>query len=202
MDSDGSARAGRLSRFKPSLALINMAIAAGTLLVTAYGLFSIFRQIEQSQATLISEISDKAYARMHDIHKLLIEEPELRPYFYEGKENVKPETQEGPAFERYQQVAQMAEVLCDFFHQVILSLDTVPKQDQLEKAEMYDDLRYGWTCYIKDVFKRSPALRQHYVANKPWYTSNKLATTIFDEAESERLGKAPVAKQCQLPAGE
>lgn len=164
---------------------IGTGIAALTLVVTASGLFWIARQLEQAQASLISSTSEHLYSRMHDIHKLFIEKPELRAYFYEGKE--KPTAYDDPI--RYAEVSQAAEMLCDFFHQVILELETVPADDRNYKSEMYRDLAEGWTSYIKDVYKRSPAFREHYRKNRSWYTSS-LAMKIFAAADHELDGDA------------
>ena len=164
----------------------NTTIAVITLLVTAVGLFAISRQLEQSRATLLSNTSEHMYARMHDIHKVFIERPHLRAYFYHGA----PAPRLEDDAERYYEVLSAAEMLCDFFHQVLVELDTLPEDDRDYSPEMYQDLYSGWTAYIKDVYKRSPVFRDYYQANQNWYTSN-LAMAVFREAGAEMTATSP-----------
>lgn len=169
------------------LEYFNTTIAVITLLVTAVGLFAISRQLEQSQASLLSNTSEHMYARMHDIHKVFIERPHLRAYFYQ---NIPAPRLDDDA-DRYHEVMGATEMLCDFFHQVLVELDTVPEDDRKYSPEMYEDLYSGWTAYIKDVYKRSPAFRAYYKENRNWYTSN-LAMALFGEAEKELAAAQPV----------
>lgn len=165
----------------------NALIGFMAFLVTTVGLFSIVRQMEQTHATLFSSASDHIYARMHDIHKIFIERPYLRGYFYNNVP--KPTMAEDES--RHYEVSTAAEMLCDFFHQVLVELDTVPEQDRKYSPEMYRDLHDGWTAYIKYVYKSSPAFREHYNANKSWYTS-QLAMKLFGEADAELVREAAV----------
>ena len=115
-------------------------------LATAIGFIFVYKQIRSSSA-------DHLYGRMHDIHKLFLQKPELRRYLYD----LKP-----PSVEDYSDEALiMAEMVADFFQQVFLELDHLPSVT----AE-------GWRCYMRDILKNSPALRNFVLAKEEWYPSN------------------------------
>lgn len=92
-----------------------------------------------------------------DIDKVMIEYPEIRPYFYQGKVVTSGDLN-GP------RVKATAELVLDVFEWV---------WHRQEKLSLED--KDGWEPYILEVFSNSPALREHYAKCSSWYpATNRL----------------------------
>jgi hypothetical protein len=86
-----------------------------------------------------------------DIDKVFIEHPDLRPYFYEGK-NIE---QKEPDAKRYM-VTSTAELILDSMDSM---LDT--------HNDSWPD--EGWRTRAEDVFRQSPVLRSRLEERRTWY---------------------------------
>jgi hypothetical protein len=86
-----------------------------------------------------------------EIDHIMIEYPEIRPYFYHGK----PAQSDDPNRLR---VESTAEVVLDVFEWVW------HRQEGLNP-----DDKGGWLAYMLDTFCNSPALREHYRRSAAWY---------------------------------
>jgi hypothetical protein len=133
--------------------------AVGTVLgavFTALGLGFIVVQLRAARRQLTITTFEHLYSGMQDIHKVFIEKPYLRPFFYEGKP-----LKEGA--NNPEEIYVVAEMLADFFQQVCLELDLMPPKTA-----------QGWRAYISDIIGRSPTLRVHLKSNAAWYPSQLL----------------------------
>ncbi len=134
-----------------SITAVASAVAA---LAASAGLIYIARQLHNARQTLQFAAAEHLYSRMHDIHKLFLDRPELRPYFYE---RVRPGRWSG----HKRKAEVMAELLADFFQQVFLELNTLPLQT-----------RAGWREYMSHVLRHSPTLLNFVESHRAWYPSN------------------------------
>lgn len=87
--------------------------------------------------------------------ELFIREPQLRPYFYSGKDVDKADP-------LYDKVYAMAEYQLDFFDSLSTQLKEYPNLWLHEKKT--------WEANIIDSFAWSPVLRRYLEANKDWYS--------------------------------
>jgi hypothetical protein len=81
---------------------------------------------------------------MFAVDQVFIAEPELRPYFYSGKEI----GQEDP---RYDKVIAVADLMLDFFDFIVLHPKDITGTFDPE----------SWIPYIKATLASSPVLRRH-----------------------------------------
>jgi hypothetical protein len=120
------------------------AVASSMMVITtAFGFRYVYKQI---QATTV----DHLYSRMHDIHKVLLDKPDLWRLLCSSEPP--------PIAELSTEARIMVEMVADFFQQVYLELDHLPRNASL-----------GWQRYMKDVFQRSPALHNFVVSKSDWY---------------------------------
>lgn len=120
--------------------------------VTGFGFRYLRNQIRASSI-------DHLYGRMHDIHKLFIQYPDLRDHIFNP--NPAPVNQFSP------QAAAISELMADFFQQVFMELDHFPPT----AAD-------GWRRYMKDTLIKSPALQNFVIAKTDWYTTDFVAKLL------------------------
>ncbi|OHE85680.1 MAG: hypothetical protein A2579_03975 [Lysobacterales bacterium RIFOXYD1_FULL_69_11] len=124
-------------------------------LFVLFGFWFVVRQLRSSSV-------EHLYCRMHDIHRMFIEHPELRTYFYEN--TALPSNDP----ELVVRIHAAAELLADFFQQVFLELDLLPKNAAL-----------GWRLYMTDVLDRSQVLQSYVNRHRSWYPSNFVGQLLF-----------------------
>jgi len=90
---------------------------------------------------------------------IFVNEPQLRPYFYAGKEV-------GENDPLYHRVYATAEYLLDYFDSLATQLRKYPALWRSEKE--------SWEKNIIDMFAWSPALCKYLDANKDWYNDELL----------------------------
>lgn len=90
---------------------------------------------------------------MIEIDRFFIERPELRPYFYESADVADGAPDCGV-------VTSTAEMLADFFENVLDQVPALREEDTLKL----------WESYMGDVLGSSPALRRHILAHPSWYS--------------------------------
>jgi hypothetical protein len=113
------------------------------LITTFFGLNFVIKQIRSAAV-------DRLFARMHDFHRLFIENPKLREFFYSKRYYKKEEDDEV--------ILIVAEALADFFQQIYYELPNMPKSS-----------RNGWRNYIRSISKSSPVIQSHIIDNSEWY---------------------------------
>lgn len=67
------------------LDLIQTIFSFITVIITIIGLYAIWRQIKQSSKQLKKSHQMEIYSKNFEINRIFIENPKLRPYFYENK---------------------------------------------------------------------------------------------------------------------
>jgi hypothetical protein len=143
----------------PSPSWTDIVSALGSVLsaiVTAAGFTLVVIQLRHARKTMEITTFEHLYSRMHDIHKVLVERPHLRAYFYDSAES-------SPDSANHSEVCAAAEMIADFFQQVSLQLDLMP-------AKTAD----GWRAYMSSTVKTSPVLKAFLASHATWYPNNFL----------------------------
>lgn len=145
-----------------------------TLLLSLIGLGSLFfiaRQVhmagEQAQAAKIQTqalTTQSVMSQLLQLDSLFIEHPEVRPYFYYGKEINKGD-------EHYDRALAVAEFQLDFFDSYLT---------QSQYLTLGDEERQNWEKYITDSFSTSPIMCARLKDAPGWYG-----------AKLEKLAKCP-----------
>jgi hypothetical protein len=107
--------------------------------------------------------------------QIFISNPELRPYFYGGKEL----EQNDPLSHK---VHATAEYLLDFFDSLESQLKKYPTLWIHEKRE--------WEANTVDMFAWSPALCNYLDATKTWYSEDLYALRVAGERKRQQGNKA------------
>lgn len=150
-----------------------------TSLTTIAGLLLVWMQLRANGEALHASTIEQIYSRMHDVNGQFVQHPEWRPYFYEGLAIHEPNeliAKLGLNEDLVRaQIPPLAEMMCDFFAQALLELKNLPPAAYA-----------GWQSYIKEIYKRSPAMRDYYHQNIEWYQYDD-AARLFDAADQELL---------------
>lgn len=119
----------------------------------------IIRQIEEASNTNRAQLFDATAGRIFDLNRIFIDAPELRPYFYDGRDI------EGLDSLLRDKVEAVAEIHIEFFDTELLRQRQFTKT--LEGMPDFD----GW---IRGVLRTSPAVCRRLAADaalgeKGWY---------------------------------
>lgn len=177
-----------LARSEPMGALQFVAAALAPPLTVA-SIYFVVRQLRKNEEATWSTTVEHVHSRMHDIHRIFLDQPGLRPYFYENEpvpvaersrqaandkqprpkgRGIEPQEQEAcaangevsdPIGNERARVLVMAELICDYFEQIIWHHRYLPTIEARE----------GWTVFMRQMFQGSPALRSHLWNNRRMY---------------------------------
>lgn len=139
---------------------VTAAVSAAVAILSAWiawfvgkkNLVRLTQQIEAQNAQLRLQSYVAITARIFEVNKLFVDNPELRRYFYDGVVLTDKEVMA--------KASSVAEFLLDFYstiqeHQAFLDQD-VPTWEE-------------WISYIKEGFKRSPFLCVYFEGKLNWY---------------------------------
>jgi hypothetical protein len=138
--------------------------AIGSLLAVAVavgGFIFVHRQLQQVRAAISRDALESLYARNHDIHRVIVDHPNLRPYFYDKKCIASTD-------EHYGIIMTICEMVVDFYEGV-----------SLQREHMPQDLVESWQRYCRDLCVRSPALQEYLRENRQWYSEELLRDLLF-----------------------
>jgi hypothetical protein len=148
--------------------LANYAIVLIALIISLYLVRLQAREMASQTKSLVASLESNTYqnipAQMFTLDEIFINHPELRPYFYSGKEI-------GEDDSNYQRVLATAEFVLDLFG---TSFDLMPRYPQ-------NWPRSAWEEYVKDFFANSPILCKFLSSNSAWYPKELL--TLMNAAE-------------------
>ena len=120
--------------------------------VTAVGLLVVWQTLSATNNSLKYNVYITSTNWTLEIDKMFFANPELRPYFYEGKDIA-------PTDPQYQRAVSMAEMLID-------SMDSVAAIGENFPDEVKFD---GWKNWIMGTFSNSPLLVRHLEELRDWY---------------------------------
>ena len=118
-------------------------------------------QLRQASHQTKIQIKDRTLANILTLDRVFLDHPELRPYFYEGKDI----TEKDPMYPR---VVAVAEMHMDVFDYVLEYYENFPEQ--------FPELEAGHK-WIHDMFESSPITKRHFQAKKHWYSKRLRAFT-------------------------
>jgi hypothetical protein len=124
----------------------------GTILAAVIGFIFVIKQLRQVETTLRKDAIELLYERAFAIQNILLNESELRPYFFENAP-VPSDPMIMAKLETY------SEMVFDFYELIID-----------ETHFMSSGLSQPWKYYLKDLYSRSPFLRRHLDMNQEWYS--------------------------------
>ena len=125
------------------------------------GFVVIIYQIRQLQRAIQSDTHNKLYTHYLEVTKLLLQKPQLRPYFYGGK--VLDKTVPDQADIR-QEIEVMCEVFLSLFEHAVVQKNNLPG----------DSWQNCWKAYVLERYKNSPVLVTFFTANQAWYAKTLL----------------------------
>ena len=137
----------------------------------AISLVFIFIQTMQATANMKASMYATMTIQTLEMDKILLEHPQLRPYFYE-----KWDPSGLTDYETRNKVTIIAEYQLDYFDLVMTQLDYIPTdQDSEEDKET-------WKKYFADSFANSPALCKR-ITDKPGWYMTKLVKIAEDNCK-------------------
>ena len=155
------------------------AVAAATF-VAAYQARVLTRQMRITTATARATIYQGIAQEMLQIDRFFVENPVLRPYFYEG--------QLPPTYDRYlrRQLESASEMLVDFADNVYLQARNLHTQTTYPgEAQLWDQ----WALYFHDLHTHSDVLRQFVETRETWLKPGLVTmfrTGVFPTTSSQQ----------------
>jgi hypothetical protein len=120
-------------------------IAIGTffgVIATIIGFIIVYLQIREIRHELHSQAQSTLFTQENALMKTLLEHADLYPYFVEGKDIVKEDSQ-------YYRVSLIADMVATHWQHVFMQKDYLP-----------DHAWPLWQHYMRSIYSTSPALRQ------------------------------------------
>jgi hypothetical protein len=140
------------NQIQATASVLSLILTLAYVIVTLLGFLWLRRQIKQIDASTRGETYGDLYSHQHQITRYFIDNPNLRPFFYDNKEANSTDSEYGT-------IRAVTEMVADFCEHVYVQLPNLPS----------DDIRKGWRLYLKNIYKNSPVLRLHFSQNIDWY---------------------------------
>lgn len=121
--------------------------------------------------TLTLGVHSQVFSSSFNALNVVLENPELRPYLYEGKQP----PGEYDDVKLAQRVKVACEMFSDLFELVCLQMEGMRKVKTWK----------GWQNYMTDVIASSPALRNHFRESAEWVTA-----PVFQRIVQEGFSRA------------
>ena len=136
--------------------VIYVILTLAYVIVTLVGFLLLRRQIRQVDLSTRGDTHGYLYNHQHSITRFFIDNPNLRPFFYDNKE-VSPNDSE------FTSLRAITEMVADFSEHIYLQLPNLP-----------GDIREAWESYVRHLYKNSPVLRSHFENKETgaWYSQD------------------------------
>jgi hypothetical protein len=143
-------------------------------IVTLVGFLLLRHQIKLVDLSTRGETHGYLYNHQHSITRFFIDNPNFRPFFYDNKEVSSTDSE-------FITLRAVTEMVADFSEHIYLQLPNLPS-----------DIRDGWECYMRHLYKNSSALRLHFENEQTgaWYSldfktmlSQPYDTSMPDESQ-------------------
>jgi len=143
----------RAANARTTIEVVTIAIAIAALIFTGV---QTFNSTKATNAQIWQGLTQESL----EIAKIMVDHPEIRPYFYEGI-NIDRNNQD---YNRVMAVAEMYLDLLESFHD-----DYVRGIGGME--EDGDDWSY-WQAYFRDMFRTSPVITKMSIEKQNWYSTD------------------------------
>ena len=154
--------------------LLSLIISVAGFVTVIISIIMLIRQTREMtlQTNLVAEslrtaTYEAVASQMFAIDEIFIRYPELRPYFYSGKDISENDPD-------YDKVVAIAEFILDFFGSVLLQMQHFPQVWP----------RKWWEEYFIDSFANSPVLCRYLESVKEWYIDDLIK--LMGEGERRR----------------
>jgi hypothetical protein len=151
-----------------------------TAVVSLLGIFLALSEIRRTRRIVDRETDFRIYDMMLDLDKFFIENPDLKPYIYDGA--TLPEGLEEGSPE-YHRIMGTVELVLDFMDCAYSQFDLMPIHQ-----------RMGWIDYFIDIGASSPLIREMVESEPEWYLG-ALVHLILTGKFDPRLDKSDALKE-------
>ena len=136
------------------MTLVVRVLALGVSIVAVYVVYKqlqvVYQQLQKVNETILGNAFSSCFIELRELHKVFIEDPKLRPYFYEDEHPT-------PKSDAYQKAMAVAEMFFDaFIHMYLL------------RSRFPEDLREHIDLYIEDMINLSEFLSDYLAKNEKW----------------------------------
>lgn len=115
------------------------------------------RQADYLARSIFENLSESMNRQSHEISRIFVEYPELRPYFYDGKTIEEDHAD-------YLRAEAVAETILDIFWTMANQADRAVKSEYVS-----GDARNLWVSYVTDAFADGPILVKILTKRQNWY---------------------------------
>lgn len=126
----------------------------GALVGGFYTLRAATRQIDIMLMQIRGDVNERLFNQNQTILEFLGNHPHLRPYLYDNKP-----INDCPDDEGRDQIRLVAEMATGFLEIIAVSILEMPVHD-----------KQLWKQYIVDIYRTSPAIREHLDESRDWYS--------------------------------
>lgn len=151
------------SKSSSTYELLNVVFSGLALCVSVFGLIYVVRSLESVERQLENSAFQTINEQMLEQDKIFIENPEIRPYFYDG---VSFSDEDRKNTKLVNQVKAVADSRLDFYDLLWT------QSDYIEELRVGGPGWQAWACFMRHSFDRSPALRERLVEVERWYTTD------------------------------
>ncbi len=137
--------------------IVQAIASVGSLTIAVIGFAFVIVQIRQLKNAIQSDTHSKLYSEDFEWVKILLEYPQLRPYFYDDQD-ITSDHQD------YSRVLGIAELICTHFEHAVLQMENLPTH-----------IVPRWHQYIRSLYNRSPIVRRHLKENEGWYSDRLMS---------------------------
>ena len=129
--------------------------------IAIIGFVLVIHQVWRLKRTVQGQTNTSLYGHYLKVNELLLQNPHLRPYFYEDK--LLDESAGDPKDAHLRgEVEMMCEVIAGLLEHAVVQKDNLP-------ADSWENC---WKAYTHERFQRSGELRQYFKANQTWYAKS------------------------------
>lgn len=132
--------------------------AAIQALASLIGFVVIGYQVIQLRKNIRGATQDRLYAHYNEVVKLLMQNPHLYPYFYDGKPYSKDDSNNE---DLRAEINLVCEAIFGVIEHACLQRQNLP----------HDSWRNCWQPYAHERMRRSPAIKNFIDRNQVWYTA-------------------------------
>ena len=161
-------------------------VAVAAVLVNLFGFLLVSEQLGATKEATENQTRWEIEQVSFNVYKMLVDEPSLRPYFYEGKplpirESQSQDEQPAAANLRWK-IESACELLLDYFETIVRS------------GTVLDDTSEAvWHKYMVKIYRKSPALREFLENERDRYTPELI--NLLDPALGRRLREELAAQR-------
>ncbi len=137
----------------------------------------IVAQTKYASQSVESNVFSTVTSQNLSTDEIFLKYPELRPYFYQGKDIKEGDPLSG-------QVQAAAEYLLDFYDSQSTQLKKYPNIWRYEKG--------SWEANISDMFAWSPVMCRYLEANKEWYDDYLMILKTAGEKKRDNGGRQQI----------